>query len=104
MGSTDTAVAGSGQDVGDGFGIGGLGQLSGSLPSLFKRHLVSRFSVGQVYESGISNGNYSNASDTHTEASASFLYDLARKHSVHTFEYHGSARHYNRIQEATVLV
>ena len=96
--ATDIAAVDSGQNQNEGSGFGGPGSggFSGALPSIFKKHLISSFSASQVYERGIWNGSHSDSKDTYTEAAASFLYDLERKHSEYTFDYHASARHYNR--------
>ena len=87
----------------NGFGGNGYGGPSGAVPSIFKRRLVSSFSAGQVYERGIWNGNHSNYKDTYTVGSAAFHYDLERKHSEYTFDYSGSARHYNRSSSLDVV-
>ena len=101
--AADAAAAGSRQDQGGAPWLGGPGLPSGPLPNFFNRHLVSRFSVGEGYESGIYNSNFTNANDTSPEASASFLYDLKRQHSGYTFDYAGSARRYNRISRLNLV-
>ena len=77
------------------------------LPSVFpmalQRNLISRFSIGEIYESGLWNGRYANQSDTFTEASASFAYNLRRKRAEYAIDYRGSARHYRRYSSLDVL-
>ncbi len=68
------------------------------LPNLYKRHLVSTFSVSQVGENVRADEDvYSR--DTYTEASASFAYNLQRKHSEYVVDYRGAGRHYNRFRD-----
>ena len=78
------------------FWLGSPDVPAGALPVLFRRRLVSRFSFGEGYDSGVYNANNINASDTYTDLTTALLYDLRRKHSEYTFDYAGSARHYNR--------
>ena len=64
------------------------------LPNLYKRHLVSVFSLMHVIDNhGVANENLSNSRDTYTSMSASFAYNLQRKHSEYVIDYSGSGRY-----------
>jgi hypothetical protein len=70
-----------------------------SLPELFKKHWVARFSVGETREKGILNSRFPDLGTpytTNTEVGASLAYDLATKRASYLFDYHTAARHYNR--------
>ena len=56
-------------------------ELPSVFPMILQRNLISRYSIGETYESGILNGRDADKSDTFTEASASFVYNLRRKRS-----------------------
>jgi hypothetical protein len=81
----------------------GPGRLAGAIPTTFKRHFVTRFSVGETYERGISNGERINSIDTNTNASLGFHYDLQRKNSEYTLDYFGAARNYHRLSRLNVV-
>ena len=89
-------------DAGNGILSSAMG-LPSVFPIALQRNLVSRFSVGETYESGILNGRYRNASDTFTEASTALVYNLRRKRTEYAIYYKGSARHYRRYSNLDVL-
>ena len=66
------------------------------LPNLYKRHLVSVFSLGQIVDAGLRSGDQITR-DMYTELSASFAYNLQRKHSEYVFDYRAGGRRYNRL-------
>ena len=66
------------------------------LPNLYKRHLVSVFTLGQMVDAGIRSGDQITR-DMYTELSASFAYNLQRKHSEYVFDYRAGGRRYNRL-------
>ena len=72
-----------------------VGGLTNGFPDPFKGHLLTRFSLAEGYDSGISNGSHTNAGDQYFVASASVSYDWQRRRSEYFFDYHASARRYN---------
>ena len=78
-------------------------ELPSVFPMILQRNLISRFSMGEIYDSGLRNGPYANESDTFTEASASFAYQLRRKRTEYAVDYRYSARFYNRFSNLNVI-
>jgi len=78
-------------------------ELPSVFPMILQRNLISRFSIGEIYDSGLLNGKYANESDTFTEASASFAYQLRRKRTEYAADYRYSARFYNRFSNLNVI-
>ena len=70
------------------------------LPNLYKRHLVSSFSLGHVSQT---RGGEETSRDTYTSVSASFAYNLQRKRSEYVFDYRASGRHSTRLREANTF-
>ena len=94
--------SGSEPDAQTGFLSSGV-ELPSVFPMILQSNLIGRFSIGETYDSGLLNGRSANTSDTFTEASASFAYQLRRKRSEYTADYRYSARYYNRFSNLNVI-
>jgi hypothetical protein len=101
--ASDGTAGVSGQPRDFGFWGDGPRRFAGAIPTTFKRHFLTRFSVGETYERGISNGERIDSIDTNTNGSLAFHYDLKRRSSEYTLDYNGTARDYHRVSRLDVV-
>jgi hypothetical protein len=88
----------AGVETCSGFGDAITDSITTGIPDLFTRRLLFRLSVGEGYNTGISDPSRTNVEDFHTTASASASYNWRGERSTYGFNYAASARRFNRIR------
>ena len=82
-----------------GSGIGGrIGGITNGIPALFQRRLLTRFSLGESYDTGVTDSTHTNSGDFSTTASGSLSYNYKGKWSDYGVDYSVSAYRYGRLR------